>query len=114
MGTMEKLSEKIYAVVRAIPPGRVSTYGRVAAMAGIPRGARAVGYALNRAPRDVPCQRVVNRLGGLSDAFLPTGRETHRLLLEMEGVGFTADGAVDLARFLWAGPGAERSGGEGT
>ena len=36
MGTMEKLSEKIYAVVRAIPPGRVSTYGRVAAMAGIP------------------------------------------------------------------------------
>jgi len=53
------------------------------------------------APPDVPCHRVVNRQGGLSAAFSPCGRETHRLLLEMEGVGLRKDGTVDLEKYLW-------------
>lgn len=100
---MENTFQRIYAIVRAIPPGRVSTYGQIALLAGNPRLARVVGYALHEAPADVPCHRVVNRFGGLSDAFVPTGKETHRLLLEREGVGFTDGGTADLAGFMWYG-----------
>lgn len=101
---MSELYEKIYALVRQIPPGRVTTYGQLARLAGNPRMSRVVGQALYRAPADLPCQRVVNRTGGLSDAFTPEGQQTHRLLLEMEGVPFTDDGHVDLPRVMWYGP----------
>ena len=94
---------RIYAVVRCIPEGCVATYGQVARLAGNPRWARVVGYALNAAPPDVPCQRVVNRFGGLSPAFQPGGTETHRLLLLAEGVPFLEDGCVDLPRCQWDG-----------
>ena len=94
---------RVYDAVRQIPAGKVSTYGQIARLAGNPRWARVVGYALHSAPGDVPCHRVVNREGGLSDAFQPGGKETHRLLLLAEGVPFRADGSVDLARCLWAG-----------
>ena len=100
---METVFEKIYTAVRAVPPGRVTTYGQIALLVGNPRLARVVGYALHEAPEDVPCHRVVNRFGGLSDAFAPLGRETHRLLLEMEGVGFTPAGNADLANYMWYG-----------
>ena len=93
--------EEVYAAVRRIPRGRVATYGQIARMIGRPRAARVVGYALSAAPADVPCHRVVNRQGGLSAAFSPCGRETHRLLLEMEGVAFRPDGTVDLETCLW-------------
>ena len=83
--------ERVYAAVREIPRGRVATYGQIARRIGSPRAARAVGYALGSVPSDVPCHRVVNRQGGLSAAFSPCGRETHRLLLEMEGVGLRKD-----------------------
>lgn len=93
--------EEVYAAVRRIPRGRVATYGQIARMIGSPRAARIVGYALGAAPSDVPCHRVVNRQGGLSAAFSPSGRETHRLLLEMEGVAFREGGTVDLETCLW-------------
>lgn len=101
---MSELYEQIYALVRQIPSGQVTTYGQLAKLAGNPRMARAVGQALYRAPAGLPCHRVVNRSGGLSDAFTPDGRRTHRLLLEMEAVPFTADGHVDLSRVMWYGP----------
>ena len=105
---MDNTFTKIYALARQIPPGRVATYGQLAALAGNPRLSRIVGCAMAVAPGDVPCHRVVNRLGGLSDAFRPMGRETQRLLLEMEGVPFTTDGRVDLAECQWDGPSSER------
>lgn len=95
---------KIYEVVEQIPAGRVTTYGQIARLVGNPRLARVVGYAMSAAPEGLPCHRVVNRLGGLSDAFRPMGRETHRLLLEMEGIAFRQDGSVALERFMWYGP----------
>lgn len=98
---MKNTFEKIYDTVRKIPFGKVATYGQIARMMGNPRLSRAVGYAMHSAPEDVPCQRVVNRFGGLTDAFLPLGKETHRMLLEIEGVEFTADGCVDLEKYLW-------------
>ena len=93
--------DKMAIVCRHIPKGTVATYGQIARRIGSPRAARAVGYALSVAPPDVPCHRVVNRQGGLSAAFSPCGRETHRLLLEMEGVGLRKDGTVDLEKYLW-------------
>ena len=51
---------------------------------------------------------MVNRSGGLSGAFQPMGEDTHRLLLEMEGVCFRPDGTVDLDRHLWDGPDSEK------
>ena len=93
--------EEIYAAVREIPFGRVASYGQIARMVGNPRLARVVGYALHAAPPDVPCHRVVTREGGLSEAFSPLGKRSHRLLLELEGVPFRPDGTVDLETCLW-------------
>jgi len=98
---MKNTFEKIYDTVRKIPFGKVATYGQIARMVGNPRLSRVVGYAMHSAPEDVPCQRVVNRFGGLADAFEPFGKETHRMLLEIEGVEFKADGCVDLEKHLW-------------
>lgn len=101
---MTSTFESVWRLVRQIPPGRVATYGQIAALLGNPRLSRVVGYAMNGAPADVPCQRVVNRLGGLCGSFVPFGRATHRLLLEMEGVPFRTDGTVDLEQCRWEGP----------
>ncbi|MDR1927656.1 MAG: MGMT family protein [Oscillospiraceae bacterium] len=95
--------ERIYTVVRQIPRGRVATYGQIALLAGNPRWARAVGYALhaNPDPVRIPCHRVVNRTGGLSPSFAFGGAQAQRALLEEEGVAFSAQGAVDLQRCRW-------------
>ena len=79
------------------------TYGGVAALAGNPRMARIVGYALHQNPQPgvIPCHRVVNREGCLAPAFAFGGEEVQRALLENEGVLFLADGRVDLARCLY-------------
>ena len=65
MNTPLSQYQLIYAVVRQIPEGRVSTYGWVARLAGLPRHARLTGYALHALPdyTDVPWQRVVNARG---------------------------------------------------
>ena len=93
----------IYQQVARIPRGRVCTYGQIARLVGNPRLSRVVGYALKAAPEGLPCQRVVTKEGGLSDAFTPLGKETHRMLLEMEGVTFTPDGRVEMVKYFWAG-----------
>lgn len=95
--------EAVYGVVRRIPFGMVTSYGQIARLIGNPRLSRVVGYALHDAPEGLPCHRVVNRFGELSDAFMPEGKATHRFLLELEGVGFTPDGRVDMARHFWEG-----------
>ena len=64
-------------------------------------------WAVPSTPRrrdHLPCHRVVGRDGHLSDAFQPLGRDSHRMLLEMEGVPFRLDGTVDLEKCLWRGP----------
>ncbi len=106
---MNGMFAQVWALVRQVPPGRVTTYGDVARLLGNPRLSRAVGYAMHDAPGDVPCHRVVNREGGLSDAFQPMGKETHRILLEMEDVPFLMNGNVDLAACRWE-PEMERLG----
>lgn len=97
----ESVFEKIYAVVEAIPPGKVATYGTVALLAGNPRWARVVGYALHNNPRpgEIPCHRVVNRLGQTAKTFAFGGEDVQRKLLEAEGIEFSKDGRIDLKRF---------------
>ena len=94
---------RFYDIVRQIPPGKVATYGQVARLAGMPRCARTVGYAMaGCADPSVPCHRVVDRFGGTKTCFDTFSPGTQRALLEAEGVTFRLDGTVDLALCLWA------------
>ncbi len=95
--------EKIYAVARRIPKGRVATYGQVAILAGLPGHARQVGYALNALPdgSDVPWHRVINAQGGISARSQPDYETIQRGLLEEEGVEFNLLGRVSFARYGW-------------
>jgi methylated-DNA-protein-cysteine methyltransferase-like protein len=93
------LYSRIYAVIRRIPKGRVSTYGRIAELVGC--GARQVGYAMAALPdaTAVPWHRVINARGGIS---IPGGTGiTQRLRLESEGVRFSQRGTVDLSARGW-------------
>lgn len=95
--------ERIYAVVARIPRGKVATYGQVAALAGLPRRARQVGYAMSAVPeaRRLPWQRVVNSKGEVSRRALSFDEPKQRFLLEKEGVRFGEDGRIDLRRYGW-------------
>lgn len=97
--------EKIYEQVRKIPRGKVATYGQIAMLAGNPRWARAVGYALHANPdlEGIPCYRVVNRFGKTAPAFAFGGEEVQAQLLRADGIEVSEEGYVDLERYLWDG-----------
>ena len=105
---MTGLYERIYAVVRRIPPGQVATYGQIARIVGgcTPR---AVGYAMAALPcdADVPWHRVINSQGAISPRRSGEGSARQRQLLEGEGMRFDQQGRVDLNVVGWAGPGWE-------
>ncbi|HEU5015221.1 MAG TPA: MGMT family protein [Roseiflexaceae bacterium] len=94
--------DDVYEIVKRIPPGKVSTYGRIAQMTPVPRGARGVGWALHALGpehnREVPWWRVINVAGRISNEF---NAALQRALLEAEGIAFDERGYVDLKRFLW-------------
>lgn len=92
----------IYRTVRRVPRGRVATYGQIAALAGLPRHARQVGYALHALSETstVPWYRILNAQGMISLTREGSG-DLQRKLLELEGVVFSARGHVDLKRFQW-------------
>ena len=94
--------ERIYAAIRAVPRGRVATYGWIAERAGMPRRARLVGHALRHAPRRLrlPWHRIINAQGRIS---FPRGSESYdeqRRRLEAEGVPFVR-GRVRLVQYGW-------------
>lgn len=93
---------KVYEIVRRIPRGRVATYGQVAALAGSPRAARAVGMCMKRNPDipKTPCHRVVASDGRLTGYSAGKGISSKRKLLAEEGVSFLGD-KVDLSKSLW-------------
>jgi methylated-DNA-protein-cysteine methyltransferase-like protein len=109
----EEFNQKVWALVRQIPPGKVSTYGKIAALLPPPPGmdpkaylafgARWVGGAMAACPHDVPWQRVINSQGKVS--LRPGGGgENQRELLEQEGVVFDERDRVDLIVYGWDGP----------
>lgn len=95
---MDSFFEQVYALVRAVPEGRVVSYGQVAAMLGRPRAARMVGWAMRCSPDDVPWQRVV-----MADGTVAGGdfAELRRAMLREEGVTFLRDGRVDMENCRW-------------
>lgn len=103
--------EQVYAVVRRIPAGRVSSYGRVSKMLGRPNAARAVGYAMAalRGKRgddrydSVPWQRVVNSQGRISISNSDLSADRQAELLRSEGVEVSDTLRIDLDRYLWEG-----------
>ena len=101
--------QQVYAVVRRVPRGKVTTYGRVAAMLGRPRAARAVGYALNALRDDlpthanVPWQRVINSQGRISIVNREHSARQQADLLRAEGINVSEDLRIDLNIFLWEG-----------
>lgn len=99
--------DRVFEVVRAIPEGRVTTYGAIARSLGDPRSARMVGWAMASCPDDVSevAHRVVNRYGELSGGWAWGHPDLMRALLEDEGVPFKGQYTVDLHRCLWTPPG---------
>jgi methylated-DNA-protein-cysteine methyltransferase-like protein len=96
----DRFFERVYSIVEQIPQGRVATYGQVAALLGIPRGARAVGWALRALPASrqtaVPWHRVIGA-GGRISPRAGSGPLLQRRRLRSEGVRFRS-GRVDLER----------------
>lgn len=107
----QAFNARVWDIVRQIPPGRVTSYGQIAAMIPPPPGmdpksydafaARWVGGAMAACPQDVPWQRVINSQGKLS---LRAGLDLQRQLLESEGIEFDERGRVDFKKFGWQGP----------
>jgi methylated-DNA-protein-cysteine methyltransferase-like protein len=95
-----RIFDRVWALVRRIPRGRVATYGQLSLLIERRLTPAGIGWALRAAPDGlVPWQRVVNARGGISTDGEHAGLQ--RSLLEAEGVRFRADGTIDLARFGW-------------
>ena len=91
----EKLMREVYAIADSIPPGKVMSYGQIAAVLGRPKNSRLIGKIMSLADRygDHPCHRVVNSAGRTVPGW-PEQRE----LLEAEGVTFRKNGNVDMSK----------------
>jgi methylated-DNA-protein-cysteine methyltransferase related protein len=94
--------ERVYDLVRQIPPGKVMTYGQIAAILGEGYTPRTVGYVMNGADTDnVPWQRVINSQGRCSTGKMTIPVNLQEELLEAEGVKFNGAGKCDLREVQW-------------
>ena len=95
--------EKVYAVVRQIPFGKVTSYGSIAKALGTARSASMVGWAMNAAHNldDVPAHRVVNRKGLLTGKHHFDGTNLMQQLLENEGIKVVDNQIIDLEKHFW-------------
>lgn len=95
--------DRVINIVTKIPYGRVSTYGTVATLAGLPRGARLVGGVLHFNIDLSPWHRVINRHGFISTKCLDHPKRLQKKLLEQEGVEVSKDFMIDLQKYGWFG-----------
>lgn len=95
--------ERVYAIVRQIPEGKVTSYGAIARALGTARSARMVGWAMNasHALDDVPAHRVVNRNGLLTGKHHFDGTHLMQQLLENEGIKVVNNQIVDFQNHFW-------------
>jgi len=95
--------DRVYEVVRLIPPGRVTSYGAIASYLGAKRSSRMVGWAMNAAHqhRDVPAHRVVNRVGLLTGKMHFADPEAMEQRLAEEGIEVKEDQVVDFKTVFW-------------
>lgn len=96
--------EDVYAVVRLVPSGRVTTYGAIARYLGAAGSSRMVGWAMNAAHSitpEVPAQRVVNRMGLLTGKHHFGAPDVMQLLLEAEGIQVLNDQVQNFEKVFW-------------
>jgi len=101
---MEDFFSKVYEVVKLIPPGRVTSYGAIAACLGTPGSARMVGWAMNASHHSsdfIPAHRVVNRNGLLTGKHHFEPPSAMQELLESEGILVVDEQIVDFKRVFW-------------
>ncbi len=98
----DQARERIWQVVHSIPRGKVTNYGRVAALAGLPRAARLVGRVLAQLPKDskLPWFRVINASGRISFPEDSTAWQRQRAHLIDEGV-IIRGSRIDIKTFGW-------------
>lgn len=99
----ESFFERVYAIAKQIPEGRVTSYGAIAKVLGTARSARMVGWAMNASHNrdDVPAHRVVNRKGLLSGKHHFEGTNLMQQLLENEGIIVVDNQIVDFDKVFW-------------
>ena len=95
--------ERVYAIARQIPYGKVTSYGAIAKALGATRSARMVGWAMNASHNreDIPAHRVVNRVGLLSGKHHFGGTNLMQQLLESEGIKVVENQIVDFEKHFW-------------
>ena len=95
--------EKVYAIARQIPYGKVTSYGAIALALGTSRSARMVGWAMNACHQleDVPAHRVVNRKGLLTGKHHFDGTNLMQQLLESEGIKVVDNQIMDFDTHVW-------------
>ena len=103
--------ERVFEIVRRIPPGRVMTYGQLAEILGEGYTARTVGFVMHSADQTVPWQRVINAQGACSTGRVIVPPDLQQRMLVSEGVVFNEKGRCDLARYRWT-PEEYEAGGE--
>ena len=103
MDSKKYFFQKVYKVVKLIPPGRVSTYGLIAKYLGSISSSRVVGYAMNASHDNptIPAHRVVNRLGILTGKHHFAGSNLMRNLLESEGITVKNDQVINFKNLVW-------------
>jgi len=104
MNSDDPFFQKVYQVVKQIPPGRVTSYGAIARCLGAPGAARMVGWAMNQShshPEFVPAHRVVNRNGLLTGKHHFDGPDLMRELLENEGAVIEDDRILNFREMFW-------------
>jgi methylated-DNA-protein-cysteine methyltransferase-like protein len=96
---------KVIYITKHIPQGKVTTYGTISTLAGVPRAARMVGGILHfySDQFNLPWQRVVNRQGFISTRCENHLRDEQKELLQMEGIEVTDDFMIDLEKYGWWG-----------
>ena len=98
----QSFTERLKALIKQIPIGKVATYGQIALYAGNPRASRQVAWVLHSSSRkdNLPWHRVINSKGRIS---LPKDRgyDLQKKLLENEGVVFDEDDFIDLDEYIW-------------
>jgi methylated-DNA-protein-cysteine methyltransferase-like protein len=96
--------DRVYAIVRQIPFGRVTTYGAIARCTGSPQASRMVGWAMNAShtqPGNIPAHRVVNRNGMLTGKHHFRHENLMQELLESEGIIVEDDRIVSFKQLFW-------------
>ena len=95
------MKEKVYAYLKTIPRGKVTTYGRIATYLGNRHYAQTVGNILhsNPDPAQYPCHRVLNSKGKVAEHYAFGGGAAQRKRLESEGIVFEQNGTVDLEKY---------------